>query len=64
MEHLEPIRANASVNPMGKAYLELIKLSLLVLSAVVFFFPSSHYFCDLVLPAPFLGAEVREDDAY
>lgn len=58
-EHLEPIRTNASVNPMGKAYLELIKLSLLILSTVVFFFSPSHYFCDLVLPALFLVAAVR-----
>lgn len=48
-EHLEPIRTNASVNPMGKAYLELIKPSLLILSAVVFFPPLTLF----LLVAPF-----------
>lgn len=67
-EHLEPIRTNASVNPMGKAYLELIKPSLLILSAVVFFSPphiisigSPLFGCwreirlCLLLPSCFLG---------
>lgn len=47
-EHLEAIRTNASVNPMVKAYLELIKLSLLILSAVVFFSSSPPHIISVI----------------